>query len=229
MSEAPFFFDLGRAVEPCVGYHYGSINARLRPTPRLPVPRPPRELDEPLCAAAIAPGPHPVSVDSPRISSMTRFLLRVAVCVGCACVAPIEAEASGAAALATGGGHTCALTATGGVVCWGTNASGQLGDGTTTQRSTPTAVGGLETGVLTIAAGNSHTCALTAAGGVLCWGSNGNGELGDGTTAARSTPAAVRGLETGVNRSNPVPPSPTWPLELLPQHFTPPPVVSAHV
>ena len=85
---------------------------------------------------------------------------------------------SGVIAMAAGGYHSCALTADGGVKCWGSNSDGQLGDGTTTWHPTPVEVNGLGGEVITVAAGSSHTCALTAGGGAKCWGYNGSGRLG---------------------------------------------------
>ena len=110
----------------------------------------------------------------------------------------VSGLSSGVVTIATGSDHTCALTNTGGVLCWGNNYYGQLGDGTTTNRYTPVAVSGLSGGVVTIATGSDHTCALMNTGGVLCWGENNDGRLGDGTTTTRYTPAAVSGLSSGV-------------------------------
>ncbi|MCX7562120.1 cadherin-like beta sandwich domain-containing protein [Xanthomonadaceae bacterium XH05] len=112
--------------------------------------------------------------------------------------ADVQGLGSGVQSIAAGAGHTCALTTSGGVKCWGWNSVGQLGDGSTTPRLTPVDVTGLGSGVQAIDAGYQHTCALTTDGAVKCWGSNGNGRLGDGSTTNQHTPVEVTGLGSGV-------------------------------
>ena len=105
---------------------------------------------------------------------------------------------AGIAAVSAGRMHTCAVTDAGGVYCWGHNSLGQLGDGSTTTRLTPVAVSGLSSGVMAIAAGGNHTCALTLEGHIRCWGYNAAGQLGDGSYVQRSTQVAVTGLNQTV-------------------------------
>ena len=94
---------------------------------------------------------------------------------------------SGVVAIASGDMHSCALTDANGVLCWGNNISGQLGDGTDTDRYAPVGVTGLAGGVTTIAAGGLWTCAILEAGGVKCWGST-----------FGATPVDLPGAESGV-------------------------------
>ena len=96
-------------------------------------------------------------------------------------------------AISMGGDHLCVLTSGGIAQCWGDNPLGQLGDGTYDERprSTPLPCVGLPPGLAEIAAGGSHTCALTATGEAMCWGSNFAGQLGDGTTTKRPTPVTA--------------------------------------
>lgn len=94
----------------------------------------------------------------------------------------------------TGSNYSCALLVTGVVKCWGANIYGQLGDGTTANHLAPTEVLGLTEGVKQISSGSFHACALLNSGGVMCWGWNIRGQLGDGTSIDRSTAVAVQGL-----------------------------------
>ncbi len=99
--------------------------------------------------------------------------------------------------LAGGDAHTCALNAAGGVLCWGANGTGQLGDGAYGIRlwaNIPLNVHGLASGVTTLAAGHSHTCALLGDGSVQCWGNGNSGQLGYGGNSSTWLPTAVQGL-----------------------------------
>jgi alpha-tubulin suppressor-like RCC1 family protein len=90
--------------------------------------------------------------------------------------------------------HVCGiLSGSGNVMCVGDNSYGDLGDGSKTSSPTPLDVGSGLSAVLALAAGDYHTCAVTAAG-VSCWGQNSNGELGDGTTKERDVPIGVVAL-----------------------------------
>ncbi len=102
----------------------------------------------------------------------------------------------GAVEITAGVNHSCVLREDETVACWGLNNSGQLGIGLTSVYSTnvPTPVVGLA-GVRQVEAGDYHTCAVTDAGAVYCWGSNYRGQLGNENPAAAYFPVQVAGLE----------------------------------
>jgi alpha-tubulin suppressor-like RCC1 family protein len=94
--------------------------------------------------------------------------------------------------IAVYGSHTCAIDRDQQAWCWGSNGTGQLGDGTTAyQRTTAALVQNLPA-VVDIAVGGSHTCALDTGGESWCWGSNNNGQLGDGNVVSGATPRPQR-------------------------------------
>jgi alpha-tubulin suppressor-like RCC1 family protein len=99
-------------------------------------------------------------------------------------------------------GHACALTAAGQLSCWGSNAYGQLGDGTTTDRAVPTPVAlgavatafgnpDLSSGVVAVSTGQFHTAAVHKNGSISGWGQGGNGRLGDGRNDGQTSPVAA--------------------------------------
>ena len=107
--------------------------------------------------------------------------------------APCE-PLSGVLAMSAGGSHTCVVVASGGVLCWGINQDGELGDGSLVARNVPVIVGGLAEDVIAVTSGSFHTCALLASGAMQCWGFNASGQLGDGTTTLSPSPVVVMGL-----------------------------------
>ena len=126
-------------------------------------------------------------------------------------VAPGGAALSGVTAITAAQVHTCALLADTTARCWGFDNQGRLGHGVTPTNQAVTspvqvlASGSTQgtdllTGILEISAGGGHTCALTSAdsGTVRCWGDNGSGQIGDGTTNDSVNPfIGVRAVDSG--------------------------------
>jgi hypothetical protein len=117
--------------------------------------------------------------------------------------------------IAAGFRHTCAITTDGHMVCWGLGFSGQLGHGGTFDTSIPIAacdkqplISGVSppcgelSGVVSVAGGTAHTCAITEDKRILCWGSNNSGELGTGLVGGTYVPAEVVGF---VSKNTPTP------------------------
>ncbi len=122
--------------------------------------------------------------------------------VGGASPASASEAPSGVLQIETGGGHSCAVLGDGTVRCWGKNNLGQLGDGTTSQRTTPVTVSGISDAIQ-VTTGADHTCALLAGGGVKCWGDNTFGQVGNGTGGATNalSPVTVEEITTATQLS----------------------------
>lgn len=122
--------------------------------------------------------------------------------------APVDVLALiGVSTVTSGAQHSCAVgNNNDGLWCWGLNMSGEVGDGTTQQRQTPTLVANTAGATITSADSSSHSCAIID-GIVKCWGQNTFGQLGNGTTVNTATPTAVQGslaavgVVTGLNHS----------------------------
>ena len=109
--------------------------------------------------------------------------------------------------VALGRGYGCGITAGGALKCWGSQASGRLGNGQDGSRSdVPTAVDSSKTFV-DAASGNHHSCGVTDDGGLWCWGHNAEGELGTGDRDDRKTPVQI-----GTDRD--------WSAVTLGSHYT---------
>lgn len=130
-----------------------------------------------LCAAAVRPREvRCASIVHGRIGGVRRLLPTMDI-----------------ATISVGADHACALLRDGSARCWGDNASGQLGDGTTRASNEPALVYGAPE-LAEIGAGRRHTCARTRLGTVVCWGQNDVYQLSNGTTDPSSKPTLVPGL-----------------------------------
>jgi alpha-tubulin suppressor-like RCC1 family protein len=89
--------------------------------------------------------------------------------------------------------HTCALTTSLEILCWGANFSGQLGNGSRTDAGAPTPISSTVK-FRSVTAGLAYTCGIAVDGSLYCWGFNGSGQLGDGTSTDSTVPVKVAGL-----------------------------------
>jgi alpha-tubulin suppressor-like RCC1 family protein len=128
---------------------------------------------------------------APRLSAFVRVAAVLAI-TACKDQSPAAYDPLDAPLVSVTAGvlHTCGVTTTGRLYCWGWNRDGQLGDGSRSDRVAPVPVGDT-TSFVAVSAGGAHTCAVTGGSAVRCWGFNLSGQLGDGTTATRLTPVAV--------------------------------------
>jgi len=92
--------------------------------------------------------------------------------------------------IVAGQNTTCGITTANEAYCWGRNINGQVGDGTTFDRSTPTRVS-IAVAMRAIWTGNGHACGLAADGAAYCWGRGDRGQLGDGLSTGSSIPVRV--------------------------------------
>ena len=106
--------------------------------------------------------------------------------------APVTGLGADIVEIASGREFVCARHQTGTLSCWGSNSSGQFGNGNTTDSNVPVAAD--VTGAVQVGAGHQHTCVLRGSGVVSCWGANSTGQLGNGTYTDSLVPVDVIGL-----------------------------------
>lgn len=140
------------------------------------------------------------STSNPAVAAVTQAGLVTGVALGAATITATSEGKSATTAVSvigwslvrTGRASNCGIVTDGTPYCWGYNYSGQLGDGSTTSRNGPTAVGGgFRFDMITV--GGSTTCALESTGRAYCWGEGANGQLGNGASASRGLPQPVAG------------------------------------
>ena len=104
-------------------------------------------------------------------------------------------------AITAGSSHNCALLANGAGRCWGNNFDGQLGDPSflSVFSVSPVSITGLADDPVILRAGSNHSCAVLNNGTVQCWGFNGNGQLGDGSTTSSTSPVTVSNLTDAID------------------------------
>ena len=104
-----------------------------------------------------------------------------------------------AVAISSGYAHNCAILDDGSVSCWGSGSQGQLGNGGTSDETTPTSTSslGIDRTAVAISSGRVHTCAILDDGSVSCWGSGSQGQLGNGGTSDETTPTSTSSLGIG--------------------------------
>jgi alpha-tubulin suppressor-like RCC1 family protein len=95
-----------------------------------------------------------------------------------------------AVGLGVGGKHSCVITSSNQIVCWGFNEFGQLGDATESEDLSPRDVINHLGGDIDL--GFDHSCSVNEQSIIFCWGNNDEGQIGDGTTTARNVPTQVQ-------------------------------------
>jgi regulator of chromosome condensation (RCC1) repeat-containing protein/Regulator of Chromosome Condensation (RCC1) repeat protein len=138
---------------------------------------------------------------TPRVGArLARIVMTAGLVAGVLTLGAPPAGAINVSSVSAGAVHACVRTAAGAALCWGYNDVGMVGDGTRIDRRTPVQVKGLGSNVADVQAVWDHSCALTNAGSVKCWGHNGDGELGDGSLIKRLEPVQVDGLTGNVQQ-----------------------------
>ncbi len=148
----------------------------------------------------LAPGQHCTLIIGFRPATAVSYAAQVNAAASAGDHATVPLTGTGTAAplqsVSAGGLHTCTVKTDHTLWCWGSNFYGQLGDATRTNRTVPVQVSGHGTDWVAVTAGASHTCAVKIDHTLWCWGLNGNGEFGDGTTTNSLVPVQVSGHAT---------------------------------